>query len=852
MINDDELSRVEDLFLEVADLPPAEIDSYLDEACTSDSPSVRKEVELRLQGRNAADATATFLQTSPPLAPSDFFDPLIGQIIGGYQILKKLGGGGFGSVYLAETVDTIAQTVALKCLHERNASDDRHRSLFAQEGKILNQLGQGNDNIARLYASGVHDGRLYLVLEHIDGAPINKYCDDHRLTLDQRLELFEQLCGAVAYAHRQDVWHRDLKPHNVLVIESDQIGKVKLLDFGIAEIGSPWLSREARRAQEGAGMTLQYASPEQVLGKNSRHAADLYSLGVMLYQLLTGHLPYDLSGLDVETAKNVIATAEPPVPSTVVSVRTTDAREEGAVCSFAERCSTTPDRLARRLRAGLDDVILRALAKTPVDRFKSVAHFQDELRTAAGQPARRKKRLLVIGSMLCLTAAVGLVGADRIAKNSAETTTAAAGQWIDQIVSASTSDSQADLEQFKKLRGRLPATQLGAFTSAIDGIVETSTHCDVDNGKQRADLAASFAFHQMFEPASRLLCTQPGDVEPLSQFAARCKLRAELPNDRIAEWLDWEFEKIGALRRQPNTAAEEVIRHELVAYALILALGEYKNESGQIRLPDRYGQDALCEIYRSDPSPAIHSATRFLLLRSGSADRVDTLDVELGQPQTFIDRIKDDAWRWCTLQVTKSGPSRTFVKLQSETNRRVVAICTHEEVKRDGTAVDGNEAADVLLLCQELTANMPKLVLLQLPGRQFLFRLPSKGEWGLSWGNQCGDDPAQRTPFTCGSDGALTSRYSKFLQPGSDRDHRVNNGHEYVSGTLRPNALGVFDLNGGVAEWCSDTGADDPKHVALGGATNYPAAKCRWGEFLEGRSDSANIGARLALEITRP
>jgi serine/threonine-protein kinase len=298
------------------------------------------------------------------------------QTIGAYTLLSPIGRGGMGTVWLARRSDgRFEGTVAVKLLNAElvgRAGGQR----FAREGSILARLT--HPHIAHLLDAGVSPaGQPYLVLEHVAGEHLDRYCDERRLPPEARLGLFLDVLAAVAHAHANLIVHRDLKPSNVLVSTE---GRVKLLDFGIAKLIEgdvpsvpPTLTREG-----GAAMTPAYAAPEQVTGGDITTATDVYSLGVLLYLLLAGrhpaeetlHTPADLLRALVET--------EPPRMSEAVARTTTEAPER--IATEAARRSTTPDRLRRQLRGDLDTIVAKALKKAPHERYASVGALADDVR----------------------------------------------------------------------------------------------------------------------------------------------------------------------------------------------------------------------------------------------------------------------------------------------------------------------------------------------------------------------------------------------------------------------------------------------------------------------------------------
>jgi serine/threonine-protein kinase len=354
------------IFAAALDLPAAERSAFLDAACAGDA-TLRGEVERLL----IADAEVSAFLEGPVgelLGPA-FTDHEEGGRLGPYRLVRRIGGGGMGTVYLARREDDQYQRdVAIKILRSGLASSGAfHR--FLAERQILARLE--HPNIARLYDGGrTEDGRPYLVMELIEGTPVDQYCDRHRLTVDQRLDLFRRICSAVQYAHQNLLVHRDLKPGNILV---NAEGEPKLLDFGIAkrlegETADPQTTRTGLRL-----LTPGYASPEQVRGGPITTASDVYSLGVLLYELLAGRSPHQTSGASYEI-EQAICEREPERPSAALFRPIPPAAEE-----IAHARDTRPQVLRRRLQGDLDNIVLMALRKEPRRRYASVAHFARDL-----------------------------------------------------------------------------------------------------------------------------------------------------------------------------------------------------------------------------------------------------------------------------------------------------------------------------------------------------------------------------------------------------------------------------------------------------------------------------------------
>jgi eukaryotic-like serine/threonine-protein kinase len=338
-------------------------------------PTLRAEVESLL----AADqmAGSRFMATPAPAAVElgDMPGRFVGRRLGPYEMLAQIGSGGMGEVYRAARVDKeYRQQVAIKLVRAGQESSFIASRLRA-ERQILATFA--HPNIARLLDGGTtEEGIPYLVMELIDGQPITQYCDEQRLDTTARLRLFAQVCSAVQYAHQRMVIHRDLKPSNILVTPD---GVPKLLDFGIAKILEPGaIGVETDLTVNAfAILTPQYASPEQFTGAAVTAVSDVYCLGVILYELLTGCRPYSVSGAcnTPEVAKRVL-TLEPRKPSSVVAARS-GGDPHSKLCAAREGSA---ERLSRRLRGDLDNIVMMALRKEPERRYAGAEQLAEDIR----------------------------------------------------------------------------------------------------------------------------------------------------------------------------------------------------------------------------------------------------------------------------------------------------------------------------------------------------------------------------------------------------------------------------------------------------------------------------------------
>jgi serine/threonine protein kinase/tetratricopeptide (TPR) repeat protein len=331
------------------------------------------------------------------LLVEDEAEAMIGQHIGLYKIDREIGRGGMGSVYLATRDDAqFEQQVAIKVVR-RGMDTDLVLARFRNERQIL--AGFAHPNIARLFDGGsTETGLPYFIMEYIEGQAIDEYCDSHRLSTGARLELFRTVCAAVQYAHQHLVIHRDIKPSNILVTAA---GVPKLLDFGIAKLLDPEATQgAATTAIMHRLMTPEYASPEQVRGEHVTTVSDVYSLGVLLYELLSGHSPYHFKTLLPQDIAQVISDTEPEKPSTVINrveEVTTGGRKGSKLTpeSVSRTRDGHPEKLRRKLAGDLDNIVLMSMRKEPPRRYSSVGQFSEDIRRhLEGLPVVARKATL--------------------------------------------------------------------------------------------------------------------------------------------------------------------------------------------------------------------------------------------------------------------------------------------------------------------------------------------------------------------------------------------------------------------------------------------------------------------------
>jgi eukaryotic-like serine/threonine-protein kinase len=394
-------SKVSEILVDCLEIEASERQKYLNDLNVD--PEIRAEVESFLALEEGVQSS---LNLSAIEFSKGFFDgeneaenAVAGQMIGTYRVIRELGYGGMGAVYLAERDDgKFEQKVALKLLkREMNTAALRRR--FAQEREILASLE--HPHIARLLDAGTTADKIpYLAMEYVEGLPIDDYCNRHRLDIAQRLDLFREVCAAVDFAHRNLIVHRDLKPSNILVTAE---GKPKLLDFGISKI----LSKEFEQMNSATitklgVMTPSYASPEQIQSKSVTTATDIYSLGVILYELLSGHRPFENKEDNLKEICQAIIETDPPLPSAMIETATDRMKSlmkaetvvkpeanfpllknKNFETDAGRMRHTNPQTVnlsSNSLRGDLDNIILKALRKEPERRYSSAGNLSEDLK----------------------------------------------------------------------------------------------------------------------------------------------------------------------------------------------------------------------------------------------------------------------------------------------------------------------------------------------------------------------------------------------------------------------------------------------------------------------------------------
>ena len=390
-----EWRQVKDVFFEVLEKPQAARADFLREVCGDDS-DLRAEVENLLAAHfesesfieNPAFEVASVFKQNDAANPAE-------KHFGNYKIVREIGAGGMGAVFLAERSDgEFSQQVAVKIIRQ-SIADKQIINRFKRERQILASLN--HPNIARLLDGGITpDGLPFLAMEYVEGLPVNEFAERGNLSVEEKLELFLQVCAGVAFAHRNLIVHRDLKPSNIFVTKD---GAPKLLDFGLAKLLDE--SLDAAQTQTAfRALTPAYASPEQLKGETITTASDVYSLGVVLYELLTGERPFHFKNPSLEEAVHVVCESDPIRPSEAAKgdsrITNYELREATNGESQAETKDEKPHPKSKiqnlkSLKGDLDTIVLQALRKEPERRYKSVPEFAEDIeRYLQGLPVKAR------------------------------------------------------------------------------------------------------------------------------------------------------------------------------------------------------------------------------------------------------------------------------------------------------------------------------------------------------------------------------------------------------------------------------------------------------------------------------
>lgn len=519
--------QVKEILQHVLPLETEDRNRYLSDSGVA--PEIRAEVESLLGFEEEAE---NLMHLSAVEFSRDFFDEddkstLIGQNIGVYKIVRELGQGGMGAVYLAERTDgKFSQRVALKLLkREMNTSALRRR--FQQEREILASLE--HPHIARLLDAGATGDKVpFIAMEYVEGLPIDDYCNKHRFDLNQRLDLFRKVCAAVNFAHRNLIVHRDLKPSNILVNDE---GLPKLLDFGISKILSNELVPEDSATVTRLGvMTPSYASPEQLQSKSVTTATDIYSLGVILYELLSGHRPFESKESDLKEIYKAVIETDPLPPSAIIStigkqlkeiteaktaVKAENPRESATVISNSDAeteahkmrytIPRTVNLSSQNLRGDLDNIVLKTLRKEPERRYTSAENLAEDIhRHQRGLPVTarantfsyrtekfiKRNKASVIGAFLLVLAIIGGLITTLWQARVAQAERAKAEKRFNDVRTLANSFLFEFGPKIENLSGSMPARQL-LVTRALEYLDNLSQEAGNDS-KLQNELATAY------------------------------------------------------------------------------------------------------------------------------------------------------------------------------------------------------------------------------------------------------------------------------------------------------------------------------------------------------------------------
>jgi serine/threonine protein kinase len=563
-------AQIRQIFEGALERPEMDRAAYLRVVCAGDDP-LRKEVETLLSSHRestqflekpAADLNRVLissgtLQTLGYVPENEEGEYQPGYRVGPYQLEKRIGRGGMGSVWLANRFDReFKMKVAVK-LVKRGMDTQEILRRFRIERQLL--AGLEHTNIARLIDGGsTAEGLPYLVMEYVEGLRIDQFCENHQISITDRLKLFRDVCSAVQYAHQHLVVHRDIKASNILVAAD---GTPKLLDFGIAKLIHTEFSTlaAAETRPEFRPMTLEYASPEQVRGESITTATDVYSLGVLLYKLLTMKFPYGVDPHNHAAVQHAICNSEPIRPSSVIL---TDAKsaipqptqkiEIGSETRLKAR-----QRLRKKLSGDLDMIVLKALRKEPAKRYASVEQFSEDVRRyLEGRPVlarsdtfgyrwgkflRRNWAAVTAAALLAIALAAGAVVSAWYAREAGRERALAQSQFVTAQEAAVHQQSELmgalfELGKLQASRGDL-ASALATYRRALDAA----------RAFAKAYPASSLGYLSIARAATLVGDTEPGEAleryrEALAQFdSPTARSSSPRPEERR--------EQIGVVRR---------------------------------------------------------------------------------------------------------------------------------------------------------------------------------------------------------------------------------------------------------------------------------------------------------------
>jgi len=613
-VNQGDWLEIERVLATVVDLPAAERTARIAELCAGRA-ELRADVESLLAAHEKA---ASFLEPRTGIGPGPMWNfSFEGKHLGQYQLLGVLGAGGMGTVYRAERTDgRFEKQVAIKVVPAALHSLELLRR-FTSEQQIL--AGLEHPNIARLLDAGVSpDGIPYLVMEYVDGIPVDQYCSAGRLSSRDRLRLFQTLCSAVHYAHQHLVIHRDLKPANILVSAE---GVPKLLDFGVAKIVAPWRADGLDVTHSVSNpMTPAYASPEQARGETLTTATDIYSLGVVLYELLTGQPPYKITGKPLNQAIKIISETEPEKPTAIARRRRRDIHG-------------SPDPTCE-LAADLDVVVAKAMRKDSQQRYASAEELSSDLaRYLDGRPvlahsgsfryvARKfisRNKLAIATSLVVLLLALAGVFAIVWQARVAQRERAKAQRRFEQVRSLAKSLMFDVHDSIKDLPGATAARKL-IVTQALQYLDGLAPEASDDRSLQR-ELAD--AYEKVGDVQGHPYYANLGDVHgALASYQKAISireavLRADPQNPLLKRELSGAYWKRG-ICLDASSDFPGALAHLRKALSLTEESGAPNDAAGQDRLAGDYWAIAQIQQETSNFPAALESYRKAAAIRSAA------------------------------------------------------------------------------------------------------------------------------------------------------------------------------------------------------------------------------------------
>jgi eukaryotic-like serine/threonine-protein kinase len=635
-MNPEKWKRIKSILEEALEIAPDSRASFLENSC-GDDKDMRREVESLLDfDRTGADILEQ--NAFSAVMPDAIGKKFIGEQIGNYKIISELGTGGMGAVFLAERADgAFEQKVALKLI-KRGMDSEAILRRFFNERQILASLK--HPNIAHLIDGGTtDDGLPFFVMERVEGEEITAFAERENLSLAEKLNLFREVCAAVSFAHSNLIIHRDLKPSNILVTKD---GNVKLLDFGIAKLLKSETG-DAITATRNFVFTPEYASPEQVRGEKLTTASDVYSLGVILYELLTGNRPYQTDSKNISDIIRAVCETEPERPSSIVgrSLLTAGRRAsfsanqnvkgEGQTAGNGQR-TIDNGRLTKFLRGDLDNIILKALRKEPERRYFSVEQFSEDIRRhLVGLPVTASKdtwsyraskfiqrnRAGAVAAGLILLTLLGGLAATLYQANVARRERAKAEQRFADVRSLANSFLFEFHDAIEPLSGSTAAREL-VVKRAVEYLDKLAAESSDDSNLQR-ELATAYA--KIGQIQGNSYYSNLGDSEgAMKSYRRSLEIRQRLaeadPNNReLQSELAESYEGLGdmlytvndlkgglesyenavAIREKVAAAEPDNIDHR---YALAVALGRRGDIKGMEGYPNLGDTPGALESYR--------------------------------------------------------------------------------------------------------------------------------------------------------------------------------------------------------------------------------------------------------------